>query len=461
MQTIINYANELLSGPVMVWGAVIIGIILSLKTRFIQVTKLGYALKQIGVSLFKKPDKKSNGITPFQAVTTALSGTIGTGNIVGVATAITLGGAGAIFWMWVSAFFGMATKYSEITLAIKYRSKNKDNLFFGGPMYYISKAVGGRWLSVIFALLCLTSSFGIGNMVQANAISDAIQSVSNINYKPIIIVVAILVGFVIIGGIKRIAKTTEKLIPAMAMFYIGGCLVIIFMNLSSMSTVFSEIIHSAFNMKSAAGGVVGFTMARAIKIGFSRGVFTNEAGLGSAPIAHAAADAKSPADQGLWGIFEVFFDTIIMCTLTGAVIIVSGLHNNNSLDGAALTLGAFRQYLGDFAAIFIAVSTVFFAVSTIISWSYYGQTCVNYLFKSKKAVLIYKFFYIIAIYIGAVTTLEFVWGISDLFNSLMMIPNLIGVVLLGNVVKEETDKLRKRLRQEKKEKQMKKYRISQ
>ncbi len=438
MQSFINSANDFLSGPIMVWGVIIVGIILSFKTGFIQATRLRYALKQILSSLFKKADKDSHGITPFQAVTTALAGTIGTGNIVGVATAISLGGAGAIFWMWVSAFFGMATKYSEILLAIKYRQKEKNNTYVGGPMYYLKVATNGNFFSIVFALLCLASSFGIGNMVQANAISDAIKSVSNISYKPIIVIIAILVGFVIIGGIKRIAKTTEALIPAMALFYISGCIIIICMNITSLYDVFREIFVSAFNFKSATGGAVGFTMARAIKIGFARGVFTNEAGLGSAPIAHAAADAKSPAHQGMFGIFEVFFDTIIMCTLTGVVIIISGLHNSGKLDGAALTLGAFNKYLGNFATIFVAISTVFFAVSTIIGWSYYGQTCLNYLCKSKIVMLIYKLVFIVAIYVGAVTSLEFVWGVSDLFNSFMMIPNLIGIILLSNVVKDET-----------------------
>lgn len=440
MQIYIDRINDLLTGPIMVWGVVIVGIILSFKTRFIQATKLHYTLKQTCSALLKKQEKNSSGITPFQAVTTALSGTIGTGNIVGVATAITLGGAGAIFWMWISTFFGMATKYSEIVLAIKYRKRDKDNRFVGGPMYYLQEATNKKILSVMFCILCLLSSFGIGNMVQANAISGAIQSVSSINFKPIIIVIAILIGFVIIGGIKRIAKVTEAFIPAMALFYLAGCFVIIGMNISSIKDVFIEIFESAFQFKSAVGGVGGFIIAKSMKVGFARGVFTNEAGLGSAPIAHAAADVKSPAQQGLLGIFEVFFDTIVMCTLTGVVIVVSGLHKSTNLDGAALTLGAFQKYLGDFAAIFIAVSTVFFAVASIIGWSYYGQTCVQYLFKKKSAVLVYKLIYILAIYIGSITTLQFVWSISDVFNGLMMIPNLIGVVLLSDVVKEETKK---------------------
>lgn len=438
--------NRFLTGPVMVWSVIIIGVILTCKTRFIQATKLPLAIKQTFTSLFSKGGKNAVGITPFQAVTTALSGTIGTGNIVGVATAISIGGAGALFWMWVSAFFGMATKYSEIVLAIKFRKKVDETTYIGGPMYYLnacnfsSKPKGDHknLLSVSFALLCVLSSFGIGNMVQANAISDAISSVSSVNISVIMVVIALLVGFVIIGGIKRIAKTTEALIPAMAIFYMVGCLAIIVMNWEAIPKVFAIIFESAFDMTAATGGVLGLMATKAVRIGFSRGVFTNEAGLGSAPIAHAAADAKSPAHQGLLGIFEVFFDTIIMCTLTGVVIILSGLYQDPAMEGATLTLSAFNMYLGKYAMLFIAISTVFFAVSSIIGWSYYGQACLTFLFHSKKLELIYKLIYIAVIYVGAVISLDFVWAFSDLLNGLMMLPNLLGVVMLSHIVRDET-----------------------
>lgn len=437
LQEFINRFNYILTGPVMVWGVLLVGIILSWRTRFVQATKLPLAIKSFLGSLFCK--KRSNrGITPFQAVATALSGTIGTGNIVGVATAITIGGAGAIFWMWISAFFGMATKYSEIVLAIRFRKKIGKNRYIGGPMLYLEEAVKGKWLSVIFAVLCMLSSFGIGNMVQANAISDAISSVSDFSIQPIMLGIALLAGFVVIGGIQRIARVTEAFIPAMALFYLVGCFIVVGKNSGMLGTVFAEIFQSAFQSNSVVGGISGFFMNKAMKIGFARGVFTNEAGLGSAPIAHGAADAKSPAQQGLLGIFEVFFDTVVMCTLTGVVILLSGLHNNPQLDGATLTLGAFEKNLGSFAAIFIAVSTVFFALAAIIGWSYYGQACVEYLFHKKKYVLWYKLCYVTMIYIGGIVSLELVWGISDLLNGLMMIPNLLGVVLLSGIVKQET-----------------------
>lgn len=439
MEQILDKVNSVLTGNIMIWGVLLVGVILSIKTGFVQITKLAYTIKSVISEMISKK-KSDSGITPFQAVATALSGTLGTGNIVGVAAAITIGGSGAIFWMWISAFFGMATKYSEILLSIKYRTRDEAGRYVGGPMYYLNYAVKNKSLSIIFAFLCLLSSFGIGNMVQANAISDAIRSIApnGYDFRPIIILIAVLIAVVIIGGIKRIASVTEAFTPIMAVFYLLGCFIVIGRNIHLVPAVFSEIISDALNIKGAVGGVCGFTVAQAMKTGFSRGIFTNEAGLGSAPIAHAAAEAKSPADQGLLGIFEVFFDTIFMCTLTGTVIILSGFHNTTSLDGAVLTFAAFQKYLGEYAGIFLAASTILFAVASIIGWSYYGQTCVKYLFKSKTAIIIYKLLYIIAIYVGSTITLRMVWGIADLFNGLMMIPNLIGVVLLADVVKEET-----------------------
>ncbi len=455
MEAFIDRLNSLVISPIMVWVVILVGLLLTIKTGFIQFRRLGFTLRYTFSQMFAKADKNAKGITPFQAVATALSGTIGTGNIAGVATAVAIGGAGSIFWMWVSAFLGMATKYAEIVLSMKYRKKSNDGSYSGGPMYYIEEAMGGKKLARLFALLCLFASFGIGNMTQSNTAATAIKTflpISDKQLKLAVIAVAIIIGFVIIGGIKRIAKITSALVPAMALFYIGGCVLIICMDFSNVGNVFKTILISAFNMKSAVGGVVGFGIIKAIKVGFARGVFTNEAGLGSAPIAHAAAENKMPAMQGLWGIFEVFFDTIVMCTLTGVVIILSGLYVDPSLNASALTLMAFQSYLGNFAAVIIAISTVFFAVATIISWSYYGETCVNYLFGSKFAVNIYKVFYIFAIYFGAITTANLVWGLSDLFNGLMMIPNLIGVMLLMNVVKSETNLLSRNIEKNKKSK---------
>ncbi|MEG0570576.1 MAG: amino acid carrier protein, partial [Oscillospiraceae bacterium] len=314
--------------------------------------------------------------------------------------------------------------------------------YMGGPMYYMNKACKNKWLGTAFCILCLISSFGIGNMVQSNTVSQSINSIFSrlkiyIDIKPIIIIIALIVGYITLGGIKRIAKATQAIVPAMALFYIFGCIFIIIINIKDLPYAFSYIIKSAFNIKSAGGGVCGFAISKAIKVGFTRGVFTNEAGLGSAPIAHAAAQTDHPARQGLWGIFEVFFDTIIMCTLTGLVIVISKSYDCG-LAGADMTFFAFGKYLGDFAYFFIAISTIFFAVSTIIGWGYYGQTCIRFLSKSKAAMLSYKLIYIIVIYIGAVIEADLVWGLSDLFNSLMMIPNLFAILMLADEVKNIT-----------------------
>lgn len=426
----LNFINEYISSPIMVCGAIIVGIYLTFKMRFVQVTHFFDSFK----SLFEN-DKKKSGISPFQAVTTALSGTLGTGNIVGVATAISIGGAGSLFWMWVSAFFGMATKFCEISTSVLYSQKDNKGNFFGGPMYYIKNPK----LQIAFAIFCLLSSFGIGNMVQSNTVAEAVSCTFNINFKPIIIIIMILVFFTLVGGIKRIASITEKAIPFMATFYIGGCLLVICMNLPSICSVFQDIISSAFDFSSIGGGLIGYKVVRSMKIGITRGIFTNEAGLGSAPIAHACANAKSPSKQGFLGVFEVFFDTIVMCTMTGIVILLSSKYSANiggNVTGANLTLGAFEEFLGSFAGSFIAISTIFFAVSTIISWSYYGSACVTFLTKSKTAQFVYRICYIIAIYIGATSTLNFVFAFSDLLNCLMMIPNLIGICAISNEVKK-------------------------
>lgn len=450
IELLISELNTKIVAPFMVLALLIAGIILSFKTGFIQFRKFFFMLKYTFSGMFKKSDSKKEGISPFAAMTTALSGTIGTGNIAGVATAVAIGGAGAIFWIWVSAFLGMATKYSEIVLSMKYRKKEKNKGCMGGPMYYIERAMGGKKLASCFAVFCLLSSFGIGNMTQSNTAASAVRSFFSISEEQLkfgVIVVLIIIGFVIIGGISRISKITSALVPAMAVFYIGGCVLIIFMDRANLLMAIKTIFISAFDMKAAVGGVLGIGMIKAIKIGFTRGIFTNEAGIGSAPIAHSAAQNEVPALQGMWGIFEVFFDTIVMCTLTGLVIVLSGLYKSGNSQNLALK--CFELYLGDFAAILIAVSIVFFAVSTIISWSYYGESCVKYLCNAPGAVLLYKLVYIAAVYVGAFVTADLVWGIADLFNGMMMVPNLIGVLLLCNEVKQETKRLPYSVKKEK------------
>ena len=444
MQTILDTLNRWLTGPVMVWGVLFVGLWMALQTRLLPFRRFFYALRYTVSQMFQKPQQGQKGITPSQAVTTALSGTLGTGNIAGVGAAISIGGPGALFWMWVGAFLGMATKYSEITLAMRFRRKGKDGKWLGGPMYYLEQIPGGKKTACFFAVFCLAASFFSGNMVQSNTAAAAVRSVTSLSPGMtglLFAVIALLIGLVIIGGIGRIAKTTELLVPAMALFYIAGCLIVLFTNRNSLPHVFSLIFSEAFSLKSAAGGVSGCLMMRAMKVGFTRGVFTNEAGLGSAPIAHAAAENSLPARQGLWGIFEVFTDTIVMCSLTGFVVILSGFYQSGSSDGAAVTLAAFEHYLGGFAACLTGVSTVFFAVASIIGWCYYGESCVRYLSGSGRLVLLYKALYVIAVYAGAVLSVDVIWGLTDICNGLMMLPNLIGVAFLSHVVRQETKQL--------------------
>lgn len=440
MQPMLNRLYSLFIEPVMLWGVLAVGLLLTVRTNFIQFRHLIHALRYTFARMFERPREGQRGITPFQAVTTALSGTLGTGNIAGVAAAVSIGGAGALFWMWIGAFLGMATKYSEITLAMRFRKKGASG-WLGGPMYYIEQTWGGKKLASAFAIFCLLSSFFIGNMVQSNTAAAAVRTISAQSMTVIGLLfagIALLIGLVILGGIKRIARTTELLVPAMALFYIGSCLVVLFRNLTALPDVFCRIVSEAFSLKSAAGGISGSLLMRGMKAGFTRGIFTNEAGLGSAPIAHAAAENNLPARQGLWGIFEVFLDTIVMCTLTGLVVILSGGYQSGSSDGAAITLAAFEEYLGSFSALLIGISTVFFAMASIIGWCYYGEVCVRYLFRSKHALLIYKLCYVAAVYIGAVSSIDLIWGLTDICNALMMLPNLLTVALLSGIVREET-----------------------
>lgn len=438
----VHFLNQFFSGPIMVSGIAAIGLLLTWRTRAVQVRRLGAALAQFPRQL-RRPRTKG-GVSPFQAVAAALSGTLGTGNIAGTAAAVALGGAGAVFWMWISAFLGMAVKYGEITLAMAYRRKQPDGSWLGGPMYYMEAALGGRGLASVFAVFCLLSSFCMGNLVQSNTAAAAAAEITGLSSRGIAVLfagIAVLVGGVILGGIRRIARVTEALVPAMALFYLGGCAMVLAGHLPEVPEVFAEIFREAFSLRSAAAGAGGWGMAQAVKIGFSRGIFTNEAGLGSAPIAHATAENDLPARQGLWGIFEVFLDTIVMCTLTAVVILLSGLHRSGSLNGAALTLGAFQMYLGPFAALLTGISTVFFALAAVIGWAWYGEVCVRYLWRGERAVKAYKVCYVLAVWAGAWADMGIVWGLADLCNGLMLLPNLAALALLSPRVAEETHKL--------------------
>lgn len=435
--------NSIVWGPPMLIFIVGTGIYFSIRSGFFQITKIGIWWKGTSGQLFKKQDKSAAeaNITPFQAVSTALASTVGTGNIVGVATAIINGGPGAVFWMWVSAFFGMMTKYAEVLLAVKYREVDENGVHHGGPMYYIEKGANMKWLAVVFAIFATLATFGIGNMTQANSIAGALSDTFSIPPIATGLVIAVLTGLVILGGIKRIASVTEKLVPFMALFYIIGGIIILGLNIGKLPGAFGMIFANAFSMEAVGGGVLGYVIMRAMRYGVARGVFSNEAGLGSAPIAHAASSTKDPVKQGVWGIFEVFVDTIIICSLTALVILTSGLVGTGDFTGADLTLKAFSSTLGFAGSAFVSIGIICFALSTILGWSYYGQQSLGYLTKNNKtADLLYKVLFTALTVVGSIGGLTLIWDIADTLNGLMAIPNLIGLVVLSKVVFEHTKK---------------------
>ena len=457
-----------------VWGvpALILlvgtGILLTILTKGFQFTHFGHMMKETIGSLFKKKDilksDDQKSISQFQALCTALSATIGTGNIAGIAYAITMGGTGAVFWMWVAAIFGMMTNYAENVLGIFYRRRNEKGEWSGGAMYYLRDGLGskkgckqiGKILAVLFSVFAVFASFGIGNMGQVASIRESVLSVvrfsqdDKINGLIIGILVAVGVSLVILGGLTRIAKANEKIVPFMAVFYIIGSLIIIIMHADMILPAFSSIFRNAFNMHAVAGGVGGTLIKQAITWGFKRGVFSNEAGLGSSVMVHSASNVKEPVTQGLWGIFEVFFDTIIVCTLTALLILTTGivdLETGASLSGATklgLATEAFTGSFGMFGGIFIAIAVTLFAFSTVLSWSYYGTKAWEYLFGT-KTTLLYKFIFIAIVVAGSVLNADLVIDISDTFNGLMAIPNLIGVLTLSGTVLAITSNYRKRI----------------
>lgn len=434
--------NNIVWGPVMFMLLIGTGIFLSIKTKFLQFRKFGYVIKNTVFSMFSKKQhtNDNSGVTPFQAVSTALAATLGTGSITGLATAITLGGPGVVFWMWVSAAVGMITKYSEIILSIKFREKSKEGTWVGGPMYYIKKGLGFKNLSVLFAFFAIFACLGIGNATQSNSISVALNNTLGVSNLMTAIVLTVISAVVIIGGIKRIALVNEKFVPFMAVFYITCALIVLFINFQKIPNALLLIFKEAFNFKAAAGGVGGYGIVTAMQYGLSRGVFSNEAGLGSAPIAHAASDTKEPVRQGLWGMFEVFFSTIVICTLSALVVLTSGLWVTGEYTGAALTIASFDSVIPYAGGICVTFSTIFFALSTILGWAYYGEVCVEYLFgKSKAGVLCFRCVYIIVVFLGAIGNLDLIWSISEAMNGLMAIPNLIGIIGLNKVVIKTTN----------------------
>ncbi|AKL95124.1 amino acid carrier protein [Clostridium aceticum] len=433
IESINSTINGLVWGPYMLVLLVGTGIYFTIRTNFLQVKEFGFTMKETLMKIFEKPDTSAaeGDITPFQALATALAATIGTGNIAGVATAIALGGPGAIFWMWVSAFFGMMTKFAEVVLAIQYREKNEEGNFVGGPMYYIEKGLGLKWLAVIFSIFGALAAFGIGNMVQSNSVAAAMTT---FNIPPAVtgVVLAVAAALVILGGLKRIASVTERIVPFMAVFYIIGALIILIMHISEIPAAFGLIFRHAFTPAAAVGGFAGAVVMDAMRRGVARGVFSNEAGLGSAPIAHAAARTDHPVRQGLWGIFEVFADTIVICTLTALTIISTGVWNSG-LTGAELTTAAFNDGLPGPGGVIVAIGILFFAFSTILSWAYYGEKCAEHLFGS-GVNKIYRIIWLPLIFVGAIGSLDLIWDIADTLNGLMAIPNLIGLLGLSGVV---------------------------
>lgn len=425
-----------------------VGLYLSIGTRFIQIRKFPLAIKTTIGRIFSKKDSSDGTMTPFQAVCTALAATVGTGNIAGVAGAIAIGGPGAVFWMWVSAFLGMCTKFSEVTLAVHFRERNAHGDYVGGPMYYIKNGLSKNWhwLAVLFSVFGVLTVFGTGNATQVNTITTAINT-ALLNYNLISpdsvktvnlvlgVVIAIIVGLVLLGGVKRIGKVTEKLVPFMALLYIVLSLGVVLLNIEHVPSVFASIINGAFNPSAVTGGIVG-SFFLSMKKGVSRGIFSNEAGLGTGSIAHACADTKKPVKQGLFGIFEVFTDTIVICTLTALVILVSGVSVPYGADaGAELTISGFTSTYGNWVSIFTAVAMCCFAFSTIIGWGLYGARCIEFLF-SVKVIRPFMIAYSLVAILGATMDLGLLWSIAETFNGLMSIPNLIALFLLSGTVKK-------------------------
>lgn len=426
-----------------VWGLPLIilllgtGIYLTILLRGIQFRAL---LPALYLALIKrKEDEDTPGdISHFQALMTALSATVGVGNIAGVATAIAVGGPGALFWMWVTGLLGMATKYSEAVLAVKYREVDKFGTMSGGPMYYISKGLGLKWLGMLFAVFASLAAFGIGNMVQSNSVADALGEAFGIPFWLTGLVLCVATGLVIVGGIKSIARVTSAIVPIMILFYMLGAIIILIVFWKNIPHAFSLIFYHAFNPTAAAGGFLGATISQTIRMGVARGIFSNESGLGSSPIAAAAAKTKNPVAQGLVSMTQTFIDTIVVCTFTGLVIICSGLWSDGDT-GAGLSAQAFDVGLPAFGADIVALSLAFFAYSTLLGWSYYGEKSIEYIFK-EKAVMPYRIIFTGVVFVGAVVELDLVWTFADVMNGLMAFPNLIGLIGLSRVVLEETKK---------------------
>ncbi len=458
----LNSILDFLSGPLndFAWMytflpcAILGGFYLTIRNGGIQFTRFGHAMKNTVGKMFTKQEAGEGAVTPMQAVTTALSATVGTGNIVGTSQAIALGGYGAVFWLWLAALVGMITKYSEIVLAIKYRERDSHGDWVGGPMYYIAKGMGKswKWLAVTFAAFAALASFGIGNMSQVNSITGsvigAVNAFTTLSDQSTLILkwalglfMAFLIAVILLGGIKRIGAVAEKLIPFMSIFYIVFTLVVVIANIDGIGDAFVKIFSTAFTPGAVFGASTGIVLRQTIIWGLRRSAFSNEAGLGSAAIAHAAAETKGPVNQALYGIFEVFIDTIVICTLTALTIIVSGIDIGfGTKPGSELITAALATVFGGkFAALFVAVALSLFAFTTVLGWSLYGTRCIQYLFGS-KSIRPFQIIFVIIVVVGCVSPLSFVWDVADTFNGLMAIPNFVALFALSGVVAAETKK---------------------
>ncbi|MGY4689562.1 alanine/glycine:cation symporter family protein [Salibacterium sp. K-3] len=443
MEQILETISDFVWGPPFLILLVGTGIFLTVRLAFLQFSILPYALKLV----FSRKDQSSEGdITHFQSLMTALAATVGTGNIAGVATAVVIGGPGAVLWMWVSALFGMATKYAEAILAVKYREKDERGEMAGGPMYYIEKGLGWKWLAVLFAVFAAVASFGIGNTVQSNSVADVLQSNWNFPNEATGVILMVLAGMVILGGIKTIGKVVSFIVPIMAVLYVIGGLAIILFHLELVPAAVGLIFSDAFTGKAAAGGAIGVV----IQMGVARGVFSNEAGLGSAPIAAASAKTDYPGRQALISMTQVFIDTIVICSITGIALVMGGLYRGegSDVDGAALTSATFESFLGPAGALIVSIGLIFFCYSTMLGWSYYGERCIYYLTKKPVSIFIYRVVFVAAIYVGANLKLDTVWAVADIMNGMMAAPNLIGLLGLSGIVVAETTRFLKIKREE-------------
>lgn len=429
IESIVSSINSFLWSSVLIIGLVGIGVYCSIRLGFPQITRFGAAAKKVFGGVFKKEESSEGSMSSFQALATSIAAQIGTGNVAGVATAITLGGPGAVFWMWVSAFFGMSTIFVEATLAQKYRERDTDGQLVGGPAYYIKNGLGSKGLASFFAIALILALGFIGNMVQSNSIADAVSRAFNIPQLIIGIILAIFAGLIFIGGMKRIASFAETVVPVMAAIYILGSVAILVLFAGQLGGVFRDIFVGAFSPSSVLGGAAGVGVAQAVRFGIARGLFSNEAGMGSTPNSHAVADVAHPAEQGLSAMIAVFIDTGLVCTATAVAILATGAHEVG-LQGAAITQEAFTIAYGPFGQKFLAICLTFFAFTTVVGWYYFGENNVRFLFKNKSAIKVYQVIVLIFIVLGSYQKVAFVWDLADMFNGIMVIPNLIAIFFL-------------------------------